>query len=62
VSSASEFVLGRSPNETFLVEVVDELIAEFQKQEEWQSRLERPSARAYDLIMALPSGRGQLAD
>jgi hypothetical protein len=62
VSSTSEFALGCSPNETFQVEVVDELIAEFQKQEEWRSRLERPGARAYDLIMAPPSGRGRLAD
>jgi hypothetical protein len=32
VSSATEFVLGRSPNKSFRVEVVDELIAKFQKQ------------------------------
>jgi hypothetical protein len=31
VSSIAEFVLGRSPTETFLVEVVDEMVAEFQK-------------------------------
>jgi hypothetical protein len=29
VSSAVEFMLGCSPNETFRVEIVDELIAEF---------------------------------
>jgi hypothetical protein len=32
VSSATEFELGRSPNKSFRVEVVDELIAKFQKQ------------------------------
>jgi hypothetical protein len=31
VSTATELVLGRSPNNTFLMEVVDELPAEFQK-------------------------------
>jgi hypothetical protein len=34
VSSAAEFVLGLSPDETFWVEVVDELVAKFQKLEE----------------------------
>jgi hypothetical protein len=34
MSSTAKFMLGRSPNETFQVEVVDELVAEFQKQEE----------------------------
>jgi hypothetical protein len=34
VSSATEFTLGRSPNDTFLVQIVDELIAEFWRQEE----------------------------
>jgi hypothetical protein len=29
VTSAVEFVLGRSPDETFWVEVVDDLVAEF---------------------------------
>jgi hypothetical protein len=31
VSSTAEFTLGHSPNDTFLVEVVDELIAELQR-------------------------------
>jgi hypothetical protein len=34
VSSAMELALGRSPDKTFQVEVVDELVAEFQKLEE----------------------------
>jgi hypothetical protein len=31
VSSTVEFVLGRSPNETFWVEVMDEMVAKFQR-------------------------------
>jgi hypothetical protein len=38
VSSAVEFVLRRSPNKTLRVEIVDEMIAEFCRQEEWRSR------------------------
>jgi hypothetical protein len=34
VSSAAEFMLRRSPTKAFLAEVVDELVAEFRKQEE----------------------------
>jgi hypothetical protein len=44
------------------MEVVDELIVEFRWQEEWQSRLERPSASICDLILGPPSGRARLAD
>jgi hypothetical protein len=40
VSSTTEFTLGRLPNETFQVEVVDELLAEFWRQEERRSCLE----------------------
>jgi hypothetical protein len=50
------------PNETFQVEVVDELVAEFQKEEEWRSRLERPGMRIYDLPIGPPSGRARLAN
>jgi hypothetical protein len=62
VSSAVEFMLGCSPNETFRVEIVDELIAEFWRQEERRSRLERPGMRVCNLILGPPSGRAQLAD
>jgi hypothetical protein len=31
VSSTTEFKLGRSPNGTFRVEIVDELVAKFQR-------------------------------
>jgi hypothetical protein len=44
------------------VEVVDDLDAEFRKQEEWRSRLERPSARVCDLILGPPFVRPWLAD
>jgi hypothetical protein len=36
VSSAMEFTLGRSLDKTFQVEVVDELVVEFRKLEEWR--------------------------
>jgi hypothetical protein len=62
VSSTTKFMLGRLPNEAVRVEVVDELIAEFQRQEEWCSFLERPGTRVCDLILGLPSGRTQLGD
>jgi hypothetical protein len=62
VSSTVEFVLGRSLDETFRVEVVDELVAKFWKLEEWCSRLERSGVRIYDLLLGPPSGRARLAD
>jgi hypothetical protein len=34
MTSTAEFVLGCSPKDTFQVEVVNELIAEFQRQDE----------------------------
>jgi hypothetical protein len=62
VSSAVEFTLGCSFDETFWVEVMDELVAEFRKLEERCSWLERPSVRIYDLLLAPPSGRDLLID
>jgi hypothetical protein len=62
VSSVMEFTLGHSPNETFWVEVLDELIAKFQWQEERCSCLERPGAWACDMILGMPSGQAWLAD
>jgi hypothetical protein len=62
VSSAVEFALGRSPDETFRVEVVDELVAEFRKLEERFSRFEWPGTRIYDLLLGPPSGQARLAD
>jgi hypothetical protein len=42
------------------VEVVDELVAKFQKQEECRSHLERPNTRVYDLILGPPTGQAWL--
>jgi hypothetical protein len=61
-SSTVELVLGHSPDETFRLEVVGELVAEFQKLEERRSRLERPGARVYDLLLLPPHGQVRLAD
>jgi hypothetical protein len=61
VSSAMEFVLEHSLDETFRVEVVDELIAKIWKLEEWRSRLERSGVRICDLLVGSPSGPAQLA-
>jgi hypothetical protein len=60
VSSGAKFVLGHSPKETFWVEVVNELIAKFWKQEERRSHLERSDARVCDLILRPPTGRARL--
>jgi hypothetical protein len=62
VSSPVEFTLRCSTNETFRVEVLDKLIAEFRKQEEWCSHLERPGTRVCDLILGPPSSQARLAD
>jgi hypothetical protein len=55
VTSVVELVLGCSPNETFWVEIADELVAQFWKLEELWSRLEWPSVRIYDLLLGPPS-------
>jgi hypothetical protein len=57
VSSAMDSVLGRSPNDTFHVEVLDELPAEFHKLEERHSWLEWSAVRICDLLLGPPSGR-----
>jgi hypothetical protein len=54
VSSTTESTLGCSPNDTFHVEIVGELVATFQKLEEQRSWLERPTVRIYDLLLGLP--------
>jgi hypothetical protein len=41
---------------------VDELAAEFEKLEEWCPCLKKSGARAYDLILGLPSSQVQLGD
>jgi hypothetical protein len=62
VSSAVEFTLGQSPDETFQVEVVDELVTKFLKLEERCSQLERPGMRICDFLLGLPFGRARLVD
>jgi hypothetical protein len=62
VSTVMESVLGHSPSDTFCVEVASELATKFQKMEYRCSRLERPTARIYDLFLGPPPGRAQLAD
>jgi hypothetical protein len=57
VSSAAELVLGCSPNETFQVEVMDELVAEFQRPEELSLWLECPGTRINDLLLGPPLGQ-----
>jgi predicted naringenin-chalcone synthase len=54
-------VLKRSPTEAFQVDVVDDLLAEFQK-EERRSCLEKSDTRVCDRILGLPFGRVRLAD
>jgi hypothetical protein len=61
VSSVVVFTLGRLPDETFWAVVVDELVTEFWKLEEWCSRLEQPGVRICDLLLRSPFGRVQLA-
>jgi hypothetical protein len=60
VSSTTKFELGRSRNETFRAEVVDDLVAKFWRQDEWSACLERPRARVCDLILGAASDRAQL--
>jgi hypothetical protein len=62
VTSAVELVLGRTPNETFRLEIVDELVAQFWKLEELCSRLERPGAKIYDLLLRLPLDQARWAN
>jgi hypothetical protein len=55
-------VLWRSPNDTFRVEVVGELVAKYQKLEECCAWLERSVARMCDLLLGLPLSQDRLAD
>jgi hypothetical protein len=57
--SATKSALGRSPNEIFSVEVVGELVAEFQRVEERRSWL---ATRIYNLLIGPPPGQAILAD
>jgi hypothetical protein len=61
-ATATESVLGRSPSDTFHIEVVSELSIEFKRMEDQHSWLERPATRICDLLLGPPPGRVQLAD
>jgi hypothetical protein len=62
VTSAKELVLWHSLNETFWVEIADELVANFQRLEELCSWLERPSVRIYDLLLRPSLDQARWAD
>jgi hypothetical protein len=62
VSSIVELVLKRSPDKTFRVLVVSELVAEFQRLELQHSWLELSDVRIYDLLIGPPLGLAQLAN
>jgi hypothetical protein len=55
--STVELVLGRSLDETFQVEIVGKLVAEFRKLKEQCSCLVRPGMRICDLLLGMPPGR-----
>jgi hypothetical protein len=57
-----ELVLGCSPSDTFLMVVVSELAAEFQKAEDRCSWLEWPTMRICDLLLEPLPGQALLAD
>jgi hypothetical protein len=52
-----ESVLGHSPRETFRMEVMGELVTEFQRLEELCSWLEWPGMRICDLLLGPHSSR-----
>jgi hypothetical protein len=62
VTSAAELVLGRSPDETFWLEIANEMVAQFRKMEEQCSRLERPSTRICGLLLISPPDQAQCTD
>jgi hypothetical protein len=55
-------VLECSPTEAFQVDVVDEMLAEFQEQVQWRSHLDKSTMRICDLIPGPPSSLIRLAD
>jgi hypothetical protein len=62
VSSAVELVLGCSPDETFLVDVMDELVPEFWRLGELFSWLKWPGTRICDLLLGPPLGQARWTD
>jgi hypothetical protein len=62
MSFTVEWVLGRSSTDAFYIDVVDELVAEFRKQEERCLRLKKSGIRVCDLILGPPSDWVRLAE
>jgi hypothetical protein len=62
VSFATESVLGCLPSDTFHVEVVGELAAEFQKMEDQCYQIEQPTARICDLLLGPLPSQARMAD
>jgi hypothetical protein len=61
VSSAMESVLGNLPSNAACAEMVADLAVEFQKVEGHCSKLERPTARIYDLLQGPPPSLDEAA-
>jgi hypothetical protein len=57
-----DLVLRHSPDETFQVEVMDELVAKFRRLAELWSLLEQTGTRICDLLLGLPLGQARWAD
>jgi hypothetical protein len=51
VSSTAQSMLGHSPTEAFQVDVVGEMLTEFQEQAGQRLRLDNSGMRIYDLIL-----------
>jgi hypothetical protein len=62
VSSVMESMLGRSSSDTTHMEVLGELVTEFQKEEGRHSRFERPTTRIYNPFLGPPPGWACLVD
>jgi hypothetical protein len=57
-----ELVLGRLPERTFWVVVMNELVAQFWRMKELCSRLEGPDARICNLLLRSPPSQARWAD
>jgi hypothetical protein len=62
VTSVMELMLGCSPDETFQVEITDELVTQFRKLEELCSWLEWPGAKICELLLRPPPDQARVAD
>jgi hypothetical protein len=62
MSSDTELVLGPSHDETFGVELMNELTMNFWRSEELCSQLEGPGMRIYGLLLGPPSSQDRWAD